>query len=92
MDRLTADYLSWSGLEAGQCLQLLACSYATNSTSYATNSSQLPAEREEAAMTAEREVAAMTAEREVAAIVLYNLMVNRLVGGRLKGRLRSAAR
>ena len=77
MDRLTADYLSWSGLEAGQCLQLLACSYATNSTSYATNSSQLPA---------------MTAEREVAAIVLYNLMVNRLVGGRLKGRLRSAAR
>ena len=83
MDRLTADYLSWSGLEAGQCLQLLACSYATNSTSYATNSSQLPAEREEAAM---------TAEREVAAIVLYNLMVNRLVGGRLKGRLRSAAR
>ena len=34
----------------------------------------------------------MTAEKEVAAIVLYNLMVNRLVGGRLKGRLRSAAR
>merc|ERR1719347_1542090 len=32
MERLSADYLSWSGLTTSGCLELLACSYASNSS------------------------------------------------------------
>merc|ERR1719507_2622799 len=32
LDGLTADYLVWSGLERGKCLDRLACSYASNSS------------------------------------------------------------
>jgi hypothetical protein len=32
VDRLAADYLVWSGLQAGGCLELLSCSYAANTT------------------------------------------------------------
>jgi len=38
LDRLTADYLVWSGLERGKCLDRLACSYASNSTTIASYS------------------------------------------------------
>ena len=33
LDRLTADYLSWSGLGTSTCLDMLACNYVANSTS-----------------------------------------------------------
>ena len=35
MERLTGDYLSWSGLAGGSCLDLLACSYAADSSAVA---------------------------------------------------------
>jgi len=37
LDGLTADYLDWSGLERGKCLDRLACAYASNSTAISSD-------------------------------------------------------